>query len=186
MKTKKPLSTIAYDEEVLKDRLAYLLGHGLIGFWSYIRHNGESTSGESERKDHFHVRIEPNDALDPVELKTLFNASDGSPTCLNWRPSVFSDWYYYVLHDPDYLEAKGLSRMFVYDPEDMQTSDSLELDRLVSENPCPLSTRLRSAILGKMPLREMYLRGLITPQNANGVRLISEAVNPELKKVKED
>lgn len=183
MNTKKPLSTIAYNEEVLKDRLTYLLAHGLIGFWSYIRHYGEDTSGESERKDHFHVRIEPNDGLDPVELKTLFNDRDGLPTCLNWRTSVFPEWYYYVLHDPEYLASKGLTRQFVYDPADMQSSDTLELDRLVTENPCPASTRLRSAILGKMPLREMYLRGLITPQNANGVRLISEAVNPEKKEV---
>lgn len=177
MNTKKPLSTIAYNEEVLKDRLSYLLAHGLIGFWSYIRHEGESTSGESERKEHFHVRIEPNDGLDPVDLKNLFNDRDGLPTCLNWRPSAFADWYYYVLHDPVYLESKGLTRQFVYDPENMFSSDSLELDRLISENPCPASTRLRSAILGKMSLREMYLRGLITPQNANGVRLITEAVN---------
>lgn len=179
MKTKKPLASICYDEDILKDRLGYLIEKGLIGFWCYIKHYGEQTSGDSERKDHFHVYIEPNDGLDPVEIKEFFKSNDGLPTSLNWRNSKFVDWYYYSIHDVDYLESKGLKKEFVYERKNMVTSDTFELDRLITENDVPVPTKVRNAILSGMSLRDMYLRGLVTPQNANGLRIIHKAMNQE-------
>ena len=178
MKTKLPLSTIAYNEDILCKVLVKLYGQGVISFFCYIKHYGEGT-GDSEKKDHYHVYIEPNKGIDPFDFKSYFKDADGFNTCLNWRKSDFSNWYYYCLHDPDYLSSKGLSREFAYDKRDMQCSDDLELDRLLTDHPLPNQTRLRNAILNGVSEKDMYMLGLLNPQNVYGVQGILSILNPE-------
>lgn len=176
MKTKKPLATIAYDEELLCKGLHFLSNHGYIDFFSYIRHNGEG-SGLSEGKTHFHVYIEPCTGVDPLVLKDYFRNKDGSPTCLNFRKSDFQNWYYYTLHDVAYLESKGLKRQYHYKASDMVPSSEAELDRLVSETEAPECCKVREALLSGETLSDMFIQGILKPSNANGIRIIKEALD---------
>lgn len=176
MKTKKPLATIAYDEEILCKGLHALCNHGYIDFFAYIRHDGEGT-GLSEGKTHFHVYIEPCTGVDPLSLKEFFRNEDGSPTTLNFRKSDFQNWYYYVLHDVAYLESKGLKRQFSYEPSDVVASSEEELDRLVSETEVPECCKVREALLSGHTLSDMFIEGILKPSNANGIRIIKEALD---------
>lgn len=180
MATKQPLSTIAYDEVVLAKVLIQQLNIGVVSFFAYIRHYGEG-EGLSENKEHIHVYVDFNKQVDPLEFKYLFSNEFGNNTTLNWRRSVFSDWYPYVLHDEDYLASKGLTRIWHYSKDAMVASDDLELDRMIVENPMPNMSRIRSAILNGVSEKEMFLQGLLTPQNVNGVSALSSIINPKRK-----
>lgn len=181
MKTKLPLSTIAYDEDTLCRVLIDQFNKGVISFFAYIRHYGESKLGLSEGKDHFHVYVEFNNAVDPLKFKGLFVNEFGNSTCLNWRASKFADWYYYVLHDPLYLQSKGLVREYEYEKEGIQCLDPLELDRLIVENPRPFSNRVREALDNGLTELEMFRLGLLNSSNVAGVQALQWIVNPEKK-----
>lgn len=184
MKTKKPLATIAYDEDILCKGLHTLSNLGYIDFFAYIRHTGEG-SGLSEGKTHFHVFIEPCIGVDPLALKDYFRNKDGSPTCLNFRKSDFQNWYYYTLHDVAYLESKGLKRQYHYKASDMVPSSEAELDRLVSEIEVPECCKVRDALLSGDSLAKMYFDGILRPGNANGIRIIrDELLDSGLKYIK--
>lgn len=104
--TQKPLSTISYNTEpFLKSVLEMLLKQHIIQNYCYIFHKGEDGD-----KDHFHVRIEPNKRIDPMDIKDLFLEFDpDNIKPLGIRPfrySVEEDWFLYVVHDRDYLTIK--------------------------------------------------------------------------------
>lgn len=179
MGTKKPLSTIAYDEIILNRGLSKLMEDGIVSFYAYIRHHGEG-EGLSEGKEHIHVYVDFYKMVDALELKTQFINEFGNATCLVWRRSNFADWYPYVLHDEDYLQAKGLHREWHYSPEAVVASDPAELDRMICENPMPNCCRLRSAILNGCSEKEMFISGLLTPQNVNGVMALNTILNPKI------
>ena len=84
-KSKKPISTIAYDEQVLKDTLQAKLEKDELQFYAYIKHNGEG-DGLSECKDHFHVFVLPNTGIDAMVFKRSFHDKDGRNTTINWVP----------------------------------------------------------------------------------------------------
>lgn len=104
--TQKPLSTISYNSEpFLKGVLEWLLKQHIIQNYCYIFHKGEDGD-----KDHFHVRIEPNRRIDPMDIKEYFLEPDpNNVKPLGIRPfrySVEEDWFLYVVHDVDYLKIK--------------------------------------------------------------------------------
>lgn len=173
MKTIRPLATIAYDEEILNEIFEYYPDQ--FAFWAYIKHKGEG-EGLSEKKDHFHVFVQMADKTNPVKLKALFESHDGRPTTLNWRFSAFQPWFYYVIHDLDYLSSKGITRVYHYTLQDIVCSDRLELDAYLQECGVPECSRLRQSLLNDVSLKEMYLNGLLKPSNANGIKIISEMI----------
>ena len=179
MKTIRPLATIAYDENIL--RLVFETYPDSFSFWAYIKHKGEG-EGLSEKKDHFHVYVEPSNKISPVALKDVFYTEDGRPSTLNWRFSQFQGWFYYVIHDLDYLTSKGISRMYHYSIDDIVCSDPLELDALLQECGVPECSRLRQALMNDQSLKSMYMSGLLKPSNANGIRIISECLRSDFNK----
>lgn len=179
MKTGLPLSTIAYNEDVLCRTLIKLNNCGVVSFFVYILHHGEGDS-ISEGKEHIHCYVEFYDKVDPFAFRDLFRDSHGDNTTLIWRRSVFVDWYYYNLHDEDYLASKGLTRQWHYDKSCMIPSSSAEFDRMIVENPLPVSTRLRTALLNGVSEKEMFKQGLINPVNVSGVCTLNSILNNKL------
>lgn len=55
--------------------------------------------------------------------------------CINWKSSKFGDWYWYALHDKDYLKAKMLERNIFYTDKDIFTCDIDTHIYKVGENP---------------------------------------------------
>lgn len=106
MATSKPISTISYNtEEFLYEKLELLVQRHEIQCYQYIKHKGEDGD-----KDHFHVRLEPNTRLDPMNLTELFREFDPNhekPLGVRpWHNAKEEDWILYVLHDKEYLKLK--------------------------------------------------------------------------------
>ena len=104
--TAKPISTISYNTEGFLTRLLdRLLASNTIVDYRYIFHHGE----DSDKKDHYHVWIEPNKRIDTGALANEFIEADPNNDkpliCLPFRTSKSDHWLMYVLHDADYLKA---------------------------------------------------------------------------------
>lgn len=180
MKTGVPISTIAYDVEYLLNCLFTLEDEGTVSFWAYIIHKGEG-SGASENKDHQHVYVELDEKVKLLDFKNYFRRSDGTPITINWRKSDFQNWVWYVLHDVNYLESKGIYREYHYTFDDFVVSSEAEFDRLLNETEVPEPCRVRKAILEGHSLRDMYVEGLLKPSNAVGLKIITECLQGEFK-----
>lgn len=175
MASKKPIATIAYNEIVLVDELIKKLNNHEIKFFAYIKHHGEGTR-ESEGKEHFHVYVEPNKPVDVMDFRESFDTPEGLHTTLTWRDSKLVDWFWYVLHDENYLRSKGLKRQYHYSFSDMTASEPEELERLLNESEVPESVRLRNALQEGQSIAEMYDNGIVRPGNALGVKAIFESI----------
>lgn len=127
MSTQKPFSTISFNtEEFLFGVLSELKRKHILSEYAYILHKAEDD--EAGDKDHFHVYMLPNKRVDLEELRAKFSEFD--PTnpkhplgTLPFRPSDFSNWYLYALHNPAFLKGKGQSRKFSYLDSDIRCSN---------------------------------------------------------------
>lgn len=141
MNTSKPIATISFNSEpFLLSKLNELVDNRTISFYALIFHFGEPSEFEDTLKDHFHVYAEPNRRIDTMalgdEFKEPVSTSAIPLNCLPFWSSRFPDWYYYILHDPIYLARKGQSRYYIYQQEDIITSDKEYLiEKVNSINP---------------------------------------------------
>lgn len=127
-KSIKPLSTISYNSpRFLKAKLDQLIKDGVLDFYCYILHHGESLDDGSVEKDHYHVYLVPGEALDKRQLRQYFiefYKKEKLPRgFMPMQNSSWTDWYLYGLHDKEYLDAKGQKRDYHYTDKDMQRSD---------------------------------------------------------------
>lgn len=149
MKTTKPIATITYNSvPFLLGVLNRLVKDEIITFWCFIQHQAE----EDENKDHIHLYMEPNKAIDLLWLRKQFLEQDpkhpNTPLgALPVKPSKWVDWYWYGLHDRAYLASKGQSRKYHYDQSNMLNSDPDYLAELVRTNPNPKAEILKVAEL---------------------------------------
>lgn len=137
MATSKPISSISYNtEDFLKAKLSKLTESGIVTFWAYIRHNGESRlDDEAAGKDHWHLLLIPNKCIDLVsigkEFHEFFPNDPHKPLrCMPFRTSKTDDWILYAIHDPDYILFHGLNKTYFYDVTDCKTSDQEYLHQL--------------------------------------------------------
>lgn len=146
MKTTKPLSTISYNSiGFLYSVLDRLVDNGILQFYAFIQHEPE----EDENKAHCHVYIEPCKSVDTNWLRKQFlePTTDGKQplAVMPLQSSKWVDWYWYGLHDRNYLASKGMARKFHYDASSMLTNDIDYLMEKVRTNPCP-ATQLQKAM----------------------------------------
>ena len=132
--TTKTISTISYNtDDFLIDKLNQLIKLKKIAYYIFIHHFAE----KDETKNHIHLLIEPYGKIDLPDLVDEFNEVDVDKPgfFLGVMPfritQDFGDWYFYVLHDSDYLISKGLKKEFCYNQSDMITSDVDVLNELV-------------------------------------------------------
>lgn len=137
MATSKPISSISYNtEEFLKAKLDKLVQSGIVTFWAYIRHNGESRlDDEAAGKDHWHLLMIPNKCVDLVSIGKEFqefypNDPQNPLRCMPFRTSKTDDWILYAIHEPDYILFHGLNKTYIYDVTDFKTSDKDYLHQL--------------------------------------------------------
>lgn len=73
MRTSKPISTISYNSpEFLTLKLNEWMKKGLVAYWCFILHKGETLDDGTVEKDHIHVFIEPNKTVDTLSLQYDF------------------------------------------------------------------------------------------------------------------
>lgn len=136
-KTTKPISSISYNTTpFLIDTLNTLIICKVIQYYEFIEHLPDI----DDKKAHKHLYIIPNKSLDLGAFGDYFIEKD--PTndkplkCMPFRLTTkYGDWYWYGLHDKDYLRAKQLERHTFYIDTDIYTSDLDFHNLLVAENP---------------------------------------------------
>lgn len=139
MRTTKPTSTISYNSMgFLLGVLDRLVENGVIQFYALIKHLPE----EDENKEHIHVYLEPAKAVDTLWLRKQFIEADPEHPenplgCMPMQASKWVDWYWYDLHDRAYLAAKGMSRKYHYQPDEVLTNDTEYMAEKVRQNPNP-------------------------------------------------
>lgn len=181
MKTSRPIATIswnspAYLEKVCKE----LQTSKIVSFWCYILHLGEDDEGG--KKNHIHLYMEPARCIQTLDLKELFNEPDPAHKkplgCLDFRPSKFSDWYWYALHDEAYLLSKGLERKYHYNPDSIVNSSPDEMQyRIGTIEPIGSVVVDRIKRLGEAgkSFDDMILSGAIPPGNIRNCERIFSA-----------
>ena len=147
MQTSRLISTISYNTpSFLACRLADLVKGGIIEYAHWIHHEPE----EDERKDHFHLVLQPNKRLDTSALRKQFvELPVGSSAPLGVMPfqiSRMSDWLLYGVHDRAYLIQKGQKRLVAYKFEDIATTEPDLLDTQWKEAHEGENTRMRQVI----------------------------------------
>lgn len=135
-KTTKPVSSISYNSpDFLRQTLDTLIICKVISYYEFIEHFPDT----DDKKKHFHLYIVPNKSLDLASFGDYFIEKD--PTnekplkCMPFRTSKYGDWYWYSIHDKDYLKAKQLTKNCFYSDKDIVSSDIDFHKVLVSENP---------------------------------------------------
>lgn len=175
MKTKNDISTISYNtDEFLCEMLNELYHHQKIAFWVYVRHHGEILDDGTFEKDHCHLFIEPNCALDTMSLCKLseeFDANnpDKPLKCIYFRKSKWEDWLFYALHDETYLKLKLEKRDYEYSFEDFFCSDGDEFFERFNQamHSSTIASMLRlPRLLKTMSVAEMTALGYVRPEQA--------------------
>lgn len=177
MRTSKPIATISWNTPSFFEGVCgELYDARKISFWAYICHKGEDDEGG--KKDHIHAYIEPSRTLQTLELRDLYMEPDKEHNkplgCLDFRPSKFSDWYFYALHDVTYLAGKAMTRKYHYSPDNIRCSDEREMQYRVGsiEYTAPAVEKLkRFAVAGKT-WRDVVLSGGVTAGNFHNLEQI--------------
>lgn len=123
MKTRRAISTISFNSPVyLRVVLDRLAESGVIEYAHWVAHLPEA----DEKKAHLHLFIQPSHVVDTSALRREFEEPDPVENVprgtLPFTPSKFQDWYLYGIHDPSYLESKGLSRQHIYTADDVKST----------------------------------------------------------------
>ena len=137
MKSKQYLSTICYSPSAETGfKLNELVKSNKLDFFALISHKAE----EDEKKDHDHLIIFPNTAVDTRELDAYLKCvpnenGETFGTCGIWHTvgkKNVSDWILYVLHDVMYMRIKGYTdRKYTYSEYDFLSSNQDGMDNLV-------------------------------------------------------
>lgn len=170
MKTTKPISTISYNTEAFFElKMNELLKAGIISFYAFIKHEGESDDEVRDAKDHIHAYIEPAKSVQTEDLRKMLQQIDfehpNKPLgCMPFNSSKFQDWYLYSIHDLDYLASKGLQKQFYYSLEDMKTSDEdylyYKVRSIDTTDRTPIR-KIKEAVKIGMTWPEMVTKGVV-------------------------
>lgn len=182
MATSKPISTISYNSiEFLEDKLNTLVECGKVSAWIYINHIGEMIEDdEAMGKDHKHLLIIPNKCVDMMEVQKCFIEflpyDPRHPLkCMPFRTAKVSDWILYALHDPDYLDIKGLRKSYHYDLPDLVSNDRDYLNVLYVEAKQTLKTnpviKMRRAARSGVGFGDLVRSGAVSIQQVNNARM---------------
>ena len=132
MKTSHLISTISYNSvEFLKSKLNEMYKAHKIAFWCFVQHMPEELDDHTWEKPHIHLFVEPNCALDTMDLQKETEEFDPVHPDLPlktiyWRKSDWENWLLYAMHDETYLHLKLEKREFCYEYGDFYYSDSDE------------------------------------------------------------
>lgn len=186
MKTSNNISTISYNtDEFLCNMLNELYHQRKVAFWTYVRHHGEKLDDGTMEKEHCHVFIEPNCALDTMALCKLSEEFDADHPehplkCIYFRKSKWEDWLFYALHDDTYLKLKLEKRDYEYDFSDFFSSDGDEFFERFNQarHSSTIASMLRLPKLLKLnSVAELTALGYVRPDQAFQYKYYEDLLN---------
>lgn len=162
MATQKPFSTITYNtQSFLKQTLNTLVNMGMLTYYEFIEHSPDT----DDTKKHFHLYMIPAKSINLATFKNYFlehDPTNDKPLCPTvFKSSNYGDWYWYALHDIDYLKSKQLERNIHYHDTDIYSYDRNFHFQLVTENP----------LIDFCKMSDMKIRQYICDCVYNGVSL---------------
>lgn len=183
MRTSKPFGTISYNsDKFLTFTLNNLVESRVIDFWLFINHFPES----DESKKHKHLFIIPNGIFETDKLKDylaeLVPGFDKPLTCIFCKPSKFTDFFLYSIHDEIYLASKGQSRVYHYSIDDFFTSDTdyfCELRHQMDISKLNRLQFLKEAASNGETFSSLVTRGMIPVQLINQYHVVYDLLVSE-------
>ena len=175
MKTSHDISTISYNSiDFLINYLNELYEAHKIAFWCFVPHIPEELDDHTMEKKHIHLFVEPNCALDTMNLSKESeefdpNFPDKPLKCIYWRKSKWEDWLLYGLHDETYLKLKLEKREFGYTYSDFYYSDEYEFFERFNQalHSSAISSMLRlPQLLKTHSVPELVALGYVRPDQA--------------------
>lgn len=165
MATTKPISTITYNTKpFLIQTLNGLIDMGYITYYEFIEHSPDT----DDKKVHIHLYMLPAMSLNLSTFINFFLEPDPDPLQkLPLKPQPFrishkfGDWYWYCLHDKNYLKSKDLKRNVFYSDNDIISFDYNFHKQLVLTNP----------LIDFCKMSDMMLRNYVCESVYNGVSL---------------
>lgn len=152
------ISYIPYD--LLKSYLKDLITYGKIDFFMMVEHFGENGG-----KNHIHVYVESAlKKVDSIVMSYVTYDENGALKTSFSKKSDLSNWYWYVLHNKEFLLKKGLKKEVSYNHEDVYISDDTYfLDNIKDlRYVSPKNEYILNCISsGESPV-SLYKRGLVT------------------------
>lgn len=144
----------------LKEHLEVLKSSDKIDYFMLIQHIGENGG-----KSHIHVYVESKlkNVDENVTSYVVYDNKGALKTSFS-NKSDLSNWYWYVLHDKEYLLKKGLSKTLSYKHEDVYISDvTYFLDNIKDLRYISPKNKyiLECISSGESPV-SLYKRGLVT------------------------
>lgn len=190
MKTSKLISTISFNTlPFLEGTIQRLVNSELIEWSHWIGHKGEAND---TKKDHIHLVIQPNKAIDTLQFFKEFIELDPNNElplkCLppNKTKNV-GDWILYGLHHIGYLSSKCETREFTYTIDDMQSTDRdllLEQYRQALRELNPELEAVKHSFSKGVSLDDVLLSGYVTKTNLNMIVAYYSALHNKAKEQK--
>lgn len=157
MSTSKPISTITYNtKDFLISTLNSLVNLGYITYYEFIEHQADT----DDKKKHIHLFMLPAKSINLATFKNFFLEKDPnndlplSPTI--FRSSVYGDWYWYALHEPDYLRSKGQTRNITYTDRAIISYDQTTHFQMVLDNPLENFCKMSDMFLHDFVIKCVY------------------------------
>ena len=173
MKTSRLISTISFNTlPFLEGTIQRLANSEFIEWAHWIKHKAEAND---TNKDHIHLIIQPNKAIDTLQFFKEFIEPDPSNElplkCLppNKTKNV-GDWILYGLHHIGYLSSKFETREYTYTIDDMQSTDRdllLEQYRQALRELNPELEAVKHSFDKGLSLDDVLLAGYVNKTNLN-------------------
>lgn len=162
MATKQPLSSISYNtKDFLVSTLEHLRYMQIISYYEFIEHQPDVDG----TKKHIHLICFPCKGVNPETFRQYFVEkiadSENPLQCMPFRTSNYGDWYWYALHDKDYLKSKQMERNCFYKDDDVFSPMRDFHEQLVSEHP----------LINYCKLSDMLIRDIVFKSVQNGISL---------------
>lgn len=164
MNTTRPISSISYNSSAfLIQQLNTLISLGIISYYEFIEHFPD----EDDKKKHIHLICFPAKRINLTAFGDYFIEKDINNykplKCMPFRVSDYGNWYWYSIHNKDYLKSKLLTRNCFYNDINIISSDNDFHRQLVIENP----------LINFSKMSDMMLREYVCECVNNGVTLHS-------------
>lgn len=173
MKTSKLISTISFNSlQFLEGTIQRLVNSELVEWAHWIKHKAEAND---TKKDHIHLVIQPNKAIDTMQfLKEFIESDPNNELPLRCLPANktknIGDWILYGLHHIGYLASKFETREYTYTIDDMQSTDRdllLEQYRQALRELNPELEAVKHSFNKGLSLDDILLGGYVNKSNLN-------------------
>lgn len=153
---------------------------------------GLGTNPKQTKKAHYHVYIKPAKLIQTVDFENWSCEIDPQNPekplkMVSFRISKEDDWLLYAIHDPYYLQEKGLSRQYVYGFDDVQTTcaDTFQdiITHMSDNRKGRLEYRIAECVNMGMTWMQIVQAGIIPIRQITGAKIFYMAITDQERNI---